>query len=121
MEYINKLEQYLSDKYDSIVVIKDDISRPDLELSEWYTADDYTLYVMTNDAMNVNWETDVYYYEPDFETIIERIEETVFDVGHGDEVRIYIDAEAYLPEQEVLNWIDEDINETQVKLDKGLA
>ena len=121
MEYINKLEKHLSDKYDSIVVIKDDISRPDLELSEWYTADDYTLYVMTNDAQNVDWENDVYYYEPDFETIMDRIDETCFDVGHGDEVRIYIDAEAFLPESEVLDWIEEDTNETQVKLDKGLA
>ena len=121
MEYINKLEKYLSDKYDSIVVIKDDISRPDLELSEWYTADDYTLYVMTNDPQNVDWENDVYYYEPSFETIIERIEETVFDLGHGNEVRIYIDWEAFLPEGEVLDWIEEDTNETQEKLDKGLA
>tara|TARA_B100000925_G_C21660356_1_gene325364 strand:+ start:188 stop:553 length:366 start_codon:yes stop_codon:yes gene_type:complete len=121
MEYINKLEKYLSDKYDSIVVINNDISRPDLELSEWYTADDYTLYVLTNDAQNVNWETDVYYYEPDFETIIERIEETVFDVGHGSEVRIYIEWENFLPEDEVLYWIEEDINKTQSKLDKGLA
>tara|TARA_Y100000766_G_C18885369_1_gene595573 strand:- start:119 stop:484 length:366 start_codon:yes stop_codon:yes gene_type:complete len=121
MEYINKLEKYLNDKYDSIVVIKDDISRPDLELSEWYTADDYTLYVMTNDAQNIDWENDVYYYEPSFETIIERINETVFDLGHGNEVRIYIDAEAFLPESEVLDWIEEDTNETQVKLDKGLA
>jgi len=121
MEYINKLEKHLSDKYDSIVVIKDDISNPDLELSEWYTADDYTLYVMTNDAQNVDWENDVYYYEPSFETIIERIEETVADLGHGSEVRIYIDSEAFLPEGEVLDWIEEDINETQEKLDKGLA
>ena len=52
---------------------------------------------------------------------MDRIDETCFDVGHGDEVRIYIDAEAYLPEQEVLDWIEEDTNETQVKLDKGLA
>ena len=54
MDYINKLEKYLGNKYDSIIVIKDDLSNPDLELSEWYTADDYTLYVMTNDARNID-------------------------------------------------------------------
>ena len=41
MNYINKLEKYLSNKYDSIVIIKDDLNNPDLELSEWYTAHDY--------------------------------------------------------------------------------
>tara|TARA_B100000925_G_scaffold53677_1_gene35030 strand:+ start:202 stop:528 length:327 start_codon:yes stop_codon:yes gene_type:complete len=104
---IGKLEKYLSDKYDSIVIIKDELSNPDLELSEWYTADDYTLYVMTNDARNIDWENDVYYYEPQFDTIIERIEDTCHDLGYGSEVRIYIDTEAFLPEQEVIEWLEQ--------------
>ena len=107
MDYINKLEKCLSNKYDSIVVIKDDLSNPDLELSEWYTADDYTLYVMTNDARNIDWENDVYYYEPQFDTIMDRIEETCHDLGYGSEVRIYVDAESYLPEQEVIEWLEQ--------------
>ena len=107
MDYINKLEKYLSDKYDSIVVIKDDLSNPDLELSEWYTADDYTLYVMTNDARNIDWENDVYYYEPSFDIIMDRIEDTCHDLGYGSEVRIYIDTEAFLPEQEVIEWLEQ--------------
>ena len=104
---IGKLEKYLSDKYDSIVIIKDDLNNPDLELSLWYTADDYTLYVMTNDARNIDWENDVYYYEPSFETIMDRIEETCHDLGYGSEVRIYIDTEAFLPEQEVIEWLEQ--------------
>ena len=104
---IGKLEKYLSDKYDSIVIIKDELSNPDLELSEWYTADDYTLYVMTNDARNIDWENDVYYYEPQFDTIIERIEDTCHDLGYGEEVKIYIDTEAFLPEQEVIEWLEQ--------------
>ena len=43
----------------------------------------------------------------DFTTIIERIEETVDDVGYGGEVKIYIDTEQYLPEGDVLNWVDD--------------
>ena len=38
MDYINKLEEYLSNKYDSYIKISDDLSNPDLEMSEWYTA-----------------------------------------------------------------------------------
>ena len=107
MDYINKLEKYLSDKYDCYVKISDDLNNPDLELSEWYTADDYTLHVMTNDARNIDWENDVYYYEPQFDTIIERIEDTCHDLGYGSEVRIYIDTEAFLPEQEVIEWLEQ--------------
>ena len=107
MDYINKLQKYLSDKYDCYVKIGDDLSNSDLELSEWYTADDYTLYVMTNDARNIDWENDVYYYEPQFDTIIERIEDTCHDLGYGSEVRIYIDTEAFLPEQEVIEWLEQ--------------
>ena len=110
MDYINKLEKYLSNKYDSIVIIKDDLSNPDLELSEWYTADDYTLYVMTNDARNIDWENDVYYYEPQFEDIMNRIVDTVADAGH--DVKIYVsDLETYLPEDEVLEWLEENKDE----------
>ena len=107
MDYINELKKYLSDKYDSYIKISDDLSNPDLELSEWYTADDYTLYVMTNDARNIDWENDVYYYETRFDTNMERIEETCHDLGYGSEVRIYIDTEAFLPEQEVIEWLEQ--------------
>ena len=73
MDYINKLEKYLGDKYDCLVKIGENLNNPDLELSEWYTADYYTLYVMTNDTRNIDWENDVYYYEPSFDIIIDRI------------------------------------------------
>jgi hypothetical protein len=107
MDYINKLEKYLGNKYDNIVKISDDLHNPDLELSEWYTADDYTLHVLTNDARNIDWENDVYYYEPQFDTIIDRIEETCHDMGFGTDVKIYLDAESYLPEGEVLDWLEQ--------------
>ncbi len=116
MDYINKLEECLGKKYDCLVKIGDDLHNPDLELSEWYTADDYTVNVMTNDARNIDWENDVYYYEPSFTTIMERIEETVDDVGYGSEVKIYIDTEQYLHEGDVLDWVD---NENEKAFENG--
>ena len=77
-----------------------------LSISPWYTADDYEVHVMTNNETNVDWENDVYYYEPQFEDIMQRIVDTVADVGY--DVKIYIsDLETYLPEQEVLEWLEE--------------
>lgn len=64
----------------------------DLQISEWTTADGYGIYVMMNgDHMSdMQWENDVYYYQPPSKDIIERIE----DLGSGD---VYI---------EDMEWID---------------
>jgi len=65
---------------------------------------------MTNNETNVDWENDVYYYEPQFPDIMQRIVDTVSDVGY--DVKIYVsDLETYLPEEEVLNWLEENKNE----------
>ena len=103
MDYINKLAELLN-----VAEITEDWKGfPALEVSQWHTADGYEIHVVTNDAKQLDWENDVYYYEPQFDTIIERIEDTCHDLGYGSEVRIYIDAEAYLPEQEVIEWLEQ--------------
>ena len=107
MDYINKLQEHFKD---CDVKISDESvgwSGGDLSISPWYTADDYEVHVMTNDERSVDWENDVYYYEPQFDTIMDRIEETCHDLGYGEEVKIYIDTEAFLPEQEVIEWLEQ--------------
>ena len=63
--------------------------------------------VIKREQKHIDWENDVYYYEPQFDTIMDRIEETCHDLGYGSEVRIYMDAEAFLPEQEVIEWLEQ--------------
>ena len=53
----------------------------DLEIGTWNTADGYEVHVITSDARNLEWEYDVYYYEPDFNTVIDRIK----DVSYPDD------------------------------------
>jgi len=65
---------------------------------------------MTNEETNVDWENDVYYYEPQFLDIMNRIVDTVADAGPY--ARIYVsDLETYLPEDEVLEWLEENKDE----------
>ena len=110
MDYINKLEKYFKD---CDVKISDESvgwNGGDLSISPWYTADDYEVHVMTNDERNVDWENDIYYYEPQFEDVMQRIVDTVSDVML--DVKIYVsDLETYLPEQEVLEWLEENKDE----------
>ena len=56
----------------------------DLEIGTWNTADGYEVHVITSDARNLEWEYDVYYYEPDFNTVIDRIK----DVSYDDDVAV---------------------------------
>ena len=106
MDYINKLQEHFKDCDVKIADESFGWNGGDLSISPWYTADDYEVHVMTNDETNVDWENDVYYYEPQFSDVMERIVDTISDVGY--DVKIYIsDLETYLPEQEVLEWLEE--------------
>ena len=75
---------------------------PDLQISEWLTADGYDVHVMTNDERNLDFEYDVFYYQPDFDSIIERIKDL------DSEAIVYVsDIETYLPEYEVNGYIEQ--------------
>lgn len=99
---IEKLAELLN-----VAQITDDYrGQPDLEISNWNTADGYELTIMTNDHRNIDWEYDTYYYEPSFDTIIDRIKETA--EAYGCEAIIYVDdIESRLPEYEVRDYIEQ--------------
>ena len=56
MNYYKLLEEKLN------ITIEQDykLSAYDLEVSTYYTADNYDIYVMTNEPSNIDWENDVY-------------------------------------------------------------
>lgn len=110
MYYIKKLEKHFKDCNVKIAEEPYGWNGGDLAIAPWYTADDYEVHVMTNDETNVDWENDVYYYEPQFANIMDRIVDTINDVGY--DVKIYVsDLETYLPEDEVLEWLEENKDE----------
>ena len=83
--------------------------RPDLEIGTWQTADNYELHVMTSDPQNVNWEYDVYYYEPRFDDVIDRIKDFDSENWHDDDLPVIwlADFEQYLPEYEVEDYLEQ--------------
>lgn len=74
----------------------------DLQISEYMTADSYEVHVMTNDHIHMQWDTDVFYYQPNFDDIITRIEDL-----DSDAIVYVSDLEQYLPEYEVENYLEE--------------
>ena len=105
MNYYKLLEEKLN------ITIEQDykLSAYDLEVSTYYTADNYDIYVMTNEPSNIDWENDVYYYEPSFEEIIDRIKETAENESYdGDPAVVWLaDFDQYLPEGEVQDYLEE--------------
>ena len=79
---------------------------PALEIGAWHTADSYDIHVVTNNSRQLDWENDVYYYEPSFDTIINRIKE-VADDEPGEAIIHISDMETYLPEYEVQDYIEQ--------------
>ena len=82
----------------------------DLEVSTYNTADGYEVYVMNSTPFEngLDWENDVYYYQPSFDDIMDRIMQ--LDAGS----KVYVDdIEEYMPEYEIETWINdnEDANE----------
>ena len=89
----------------------------DLEVSTYNTADGYEVYVMNSTPFEngLDWENDVFYYQPPFDDIMSRIMELDTDQ------KVYIDdIEAYLPDYEIEQWLidNEDTNEDDEDLDE---
>lgn len=98
-----------------VAQITEDFKRnPDLEIGEWHTADSYDVHVMTNDKRNIQFDYDVYYYQPNFSDIIDRIKEL-----NDEDAIVYVsDFETYLPEYEVQDYIEQ--HEEEYKVDDGV-
>ena len=90
----------------------------DLQLSTWCTADGYEVYVMMNGSYmsDMNWESDVYYYQPPLEDILDRMKElSSGDQFYVDDVEEYFTDEdtmiSYLLDEFPENYTDEDYEE----------
>jgi len=100
MKAIERLQDKLNIEIDDVYKY----NMYDLEVSPYYTADGYEIYVMNSTPFenNLDWENDVYYYEPSFEDIMDRI----MQLDYGS--RVYIsDIEQFMPEDEIEQWIND--------------
>ncbi len=102
MEIKEKFEEVLG------VTFTEDYRNPDLQISTWSTADGYDLYVITDDPRNLNWESDVFYYQPSFDDIMDYIE--YFDEG----TIVYCDDfDEYFDEYYILDYLQGQMSEEE--------
>ena len=99
MTAIEKLQNKLNIEIDETYTYR----MYDLEVSTYNTANGYEVYVMKNSSFEnqLDWENDVYYYQPSFDDIMSRI----MELEPGD--KVYVDdIEEYFPEYEIEDWIN---------------
>jgi hypothetical protein len=99
---MTKIDEQLAEALNIAKFTEDYTPSADLQISEYMTADGYEVHVMTNNYMHIQWDMDVYYYQPPFDDIIERIKDL-----DSDAIVYVSDLETYLPEYEVENYLEE--------------
>jgi hypothetical protein len=120
-------ELYELDRYELLdefqkafdVSISENFTRnTDLSIDTWNTADGYEVYVLSNGdyADNLNFESDVYYYQPSCAEIINRIVEVASGYGekiYCSDIEMYFDDEQALIDALVDNFPDKYTNEDE--------
>ena len=105
---IEKLEKLLN------VKITENFPRnPELSIYTQSTADGYEMFIITNDDCQMNWEEDVYYYEPRFDDIIERIKDVSYNYDDEQAVVYCSDIEQFFNEYEIEDYVEQHENENE--------
>ena len=82
----------------------------DVELGELQTADGYELYYVTQDIQNLNYENELFYYKPDFDTIMAAVDDCITQITRTASVVCY-DIEDWFDEYDMLNYLESEMDE----------
>ena len=86
-------------------------SRADIEIGELNTADGYELFYITQDVQNLQFDNEVYYYKPDFDTIMNEIS-NAYTRNEVVNVVCY-EIEDWFDEYDMLNWLESEMDEEE--------
>jgi len=99
------------EKFQEITNINFVESNGDIEIGTIMTQDGYDIHYISNDLRNLNFESDVFYYQPDFDAIMTAIEDQRFA---GEEITVACyDIEDYFDEYYMLDYIANNIDEDE--------
>ena len=105
---IEKLEKLLN------VKITEDFQRnPKLYKYTESTVNGYEIFIITKDDRQMNWEEDIYYYEPSFDDIIERIKDVSYDYDDEQAVIYCSDIEQFFNEYEIEDYVEQHEDENE--------
>jgi len=83
----------------------------DIEIGTINTADGYDLHYIAADLRNLNFENEIFYYQPDFDTIMNAIDDLRFA---GEEVSVACyDVDDYFDEYYMLDYLESNMDEDE--------
>ena len=86
--------------------------RADVEIGELNTADGYELFYITQDVQNLNYENEVFYYKPDFDSIMDEIRNAMAFKPNESTVKVCVyDIEDWFDEYDMLNYLESEMDE----------
>ena len=87
-------------------------SRGDIEIGTIQTADGYDLHYITADVQNLNFENEIYYYQPDFDAIMSAIDDLRCFKPSSEIVSVACyDVDDYFDEYYMLNYLESEMDE----------
>lgn len=98
-------------KFQEVANIKFVEHNGDIEIGTLQTADGYDLHYITADIRNLNFENEVYYYQPDFDAVMNAIDDLRY-AGEEVSVECY-DVDDYFDEYYMLDYISDNMDEDE--------
>tara|TARA_R110001606_G_scaffold174297_1_gene320926 strand:+ start:83 stop:451 length:369 start_codon:yes stop_codon:yes gene_type:complete len=84
-------------------------SLADIEIGKLNTADGYELFYITQDVQNLQFDNEVYYYKPNFDTVMSEIRNAY---TRNEVVNVAcFDIDESFDEYDMLNWLESEMDE----------
>lgn len=104
------------EKFQEVSKIKFVEYNGDIEIGTLQTADGYDLYYITADVQELNFENEVFYYQPDFDTIMNAVNDlrkfTPSNEVHAVSLAFH-DIEDYFDEYYMLDYLQDEMDEDE--------
>ncbi len=98
-------------KFQEVANIKFVVYDGDIEIGTIMTQDGYDVHYITADIRNLNFENEVFYYQPDFDAVMNAIDDLRYA---GEEVSVACyDVDDYFDEYYMLDYIADNMDEKE--------
>lgn len=99
------------EKFQELAKIKFVWMNGDIEIGTIMTQDGYDVHYVASDLRNLNFESEIFYYQPDFDAIMNAIDDQRF-AGEEITVECY-DVDDYFDEYYMLEYISDNMDEDE--------
>ena len=99
------------EKFQELAQINFVESNGDIEIGTIMTQDGYDVHYVASDLRNINFESEIFYYQPDFDAIMNAIDDQRFA---GEEITVACyDVDDYFDEYYMLEYISDNMDEDE--------